>query len=150
MGTFKVQARSYTDSSVVNATTSYPTTDKVLYTKKLLVTGDVTAVLPTQGGSLDAGELYNYDAFTGIEEKFVLFASASENNDETVSIYAIPRASGVTAGVEVLLATLAPGQCVAIPFRTEAAVTTRDEFPRLVAVRENVSNEPTLEITINY
>lgn len=153
MGTFKVQARSYTDASVVNATTSYSTTDKVLYTKKLAVTGDAATVLPSAGGVADFGELYNSDAFANSnvgDQKFILMASASLNNDENVSIYAIVRASSVTPDSEVLLCQLAPGQCIAIPFRTDSAVNTRDEFPRLIAVREGTGSVPSMEITINY
>ena len=156
MGTFKVQARSYTDASVVNATTSYPTTEKVLYTKKLVVTGLIANVLPSQGGSLDAGELFNYDAFTaGVvgDQKYIIMASANENNDEGIEIYAIVRATGhATADAEILLGYLTPGQSLAIPFHTNSGDTWRDEVPRLVAIRENAlgASAPSLEITINY
>jgi hypothetical protein len=154
MGTFQVQARSYTDSSVVNAIASYLTTNKVLYTKKVEVTGDVNAVLPSQGGSLDAGELYNSDAFTAAnvgDQKYIIIASADENNNENVSLYSIIRATGhATADAELLLADLAPGKSIAIPFHTNGGDNWRDELPRFVATRENTGDVPKLEITINY
>lgn len=155
MGTFKVQARSYTNTSVVDASTSYVTTTQVLYTKKITVTGEVTDVLPSQGGSLAAGELYNSGKFVESrvgDQKYVIIASADANNDESVQIWAISRATGPSiANAEILLANLSPGRSIAIPFHTDSGDDARDELPRLVAARTATgSTAPNLEITINY
>lgn len=154
--TFSVKSRVGTDTSYLSANGVYVVDTPVIPTKEFTVTVDDAAGLPSAGGNWNLSAVYNYDQFGAgnvpANTKYLLTAIADGANGERVQIWAIYRSSTGTSDVEILLANLTPGETCVVPFRINAADGTRNEFPIILAIRENLMgvNPPKVAISINY
>jgi hypothetical protein len=154
--TFSVKSRVGTETAYVSANGQYIVDTPVIPTKELVVTANTAAGLPSDGGNWNLSAVYNFDQFGAgnvpANTKYLLTAIADGANGERVQLWAVYRSSTGTSDVEILLANLTPGETCVVPFRIKAADGTRNEFPIILAIREDLMgvNPPKVAISINY